>query len=101
MLCECHYQQFEKGVTSDRAYYLHILPLRVIHLFPRNCTNYLTRLEKVRLVVNQGHCVAQVVGEMPTKHLASRTTFRQLYSKAYIPNWIFWVYIPHHLHNKQ
>ena len=69
MLCECHYQQFEKGETSDRAYYLHILPLRVIHLFPRNCTNYLTRLEKVRLVVNQGHCVAQVVGEMPTKHL--------------------------------
>ena len=26
-------------------------------------------LEKVRLVINQGHCGAQVVGAMLTKHL--------------------------------
>ena len=75
MLCECFYRQFGKRAKCDRAYNLHILPLWVIHLFPRDCTNYLTRLEKVRLVINQGRCGAQVVAD---ETFASRTTLLKI-----------------------
>ena len=40
-----------------------------LHLFPWDSTNYFTMLEKVRLVINQGHCGEQVVGAMLTKYL--------------------------------
>ena len=75
VVCEFHYQQLRKRTNIWSC------PL-TSPFSTQSDTPITTRLEKVRLIINQGHGGAQVFGKTSTKTLATKTTYKKSEEKT-------------------